>query len=213
MKWLLIALTLAATPAVAGPNGSIVVIDGDTFDIGGERVRIYGIDAPEKAQTCTRPGGAVWNCGRWVEEAVRARYTGKGARCEALDRDRHDRIVAQCSVDGQDLGAALVSAGFATAFRRYSSDYIDVEKEAMVAGRGIFGSEMTAPQSFRNAVSPAQSAPQDCVIKGNISSGGRIFHMPGQEHYDRTRINTARGEHWFCSEAEARAAGWRKARR
>lgn len=44
-------------------------------------------------------------------------------------------------------------------------------------------------------------------------SGERIYHVPGQIYYDVTRVNLVRGEHWFCSEGEARAAGWRKARR
>ena len=52
-----------------------------------------------------------------------------------------------------------------------------------------------------------------CAIKGNISQNGRIYHMPGQADYARTRIAESRGERWFCSEAEARAAGWRRARR
>jgi hypothetical protein len=54
-----------------------------------------------------------------------------------------------------------------------------------------------------------------CNIKGNISinSGERIYHVPGQEYYDETRITTSKGERWFCSEQEARAAGWRRAKR
>ncbi|CAN7578038.1 sunset domain-containing protein [Mesorhizobium sp. LjNodule214] len=54
-----------------------------------------------------------------------------------------------------------------------------------------------------------------CEIKGNISinTGERIYHVPGQEHYWETKISPQYGERWFCSEAEARAAGWRKARR
>jgi hypothetical protein len=53
-----------------------------------------------------------------------------------------------------------------------------------------------------------------CGIKGNISvrTGERIYHLPGQKYYFMTRINWLRGERWFCSEADARAAGWRKAR-
>ncbi|MEO1788306.1 MAG: thermonuclease family protein [Pseudomonadota bacterium] len=213
MKWVLIVFLGLATPVAANPSGPIRVIDGDTLDVGSTRVRLHGIDAPEANQTCMRPDGAVWACGRWVEEQARGLYEGKRARCEALDRDRYGRVVARCQVRGKDLGAALVSAGLATAFRRYSSDYVDIEKEAVVAGRGIFGSEMTAPQAFRNAQAPVSAAPEGCAIKGNISSGGHIYHMPGQEHYARTQINTARGERWFCSEAEARAAGWRRARR
>ncbi|MGX5830110.1 sunset domain-containing protein [Mesorhizobium sp. 43Arga] len=54
-----------------------------------------------------------------------------------------------------------------------------------------------------------------CTIKGNISinTGERIYHVPGQEHYWETRISPQYGERWFCTEEEARAAGWRKARR
>jgi hypothetical protein len=55
---------------------------------------------------------------------------------------------------------------------------------------------------------------KDCNIKGNITieTGERIFHVPGQEYYSATKISPQYGERWFCSEAEAWAAGWRKAR-
>jgi hypothetical protein len=54
-----------------------------------------------------------------------------------------------------------------------------------------------------------------CDIKGNVSinTGERIYHVRGQEHYDETIISPQYGERWFCSESEAHAAGWRKARR
>ncbi|MCP1843668.1 hypothetical protein ACVIHI_003413 [Bradyrhizobium sp. USDA 4524] len=52
-----------------------------------------------------------------------------------------------------------------------------------------------------------------CTIKGNLSAGGeRIYHLQGQMYYSQTRINWLRGERWFCSEASALAAGWRRAR-
>jgi hypothetical protein len=54
--------------------------------------------------------------------------------------------------------------------------------------------------------------PDGCLIKGNVSANGnRIYHMPGSRSYDETRIDTRTGERWFCNEAEARAAGWRRA--
>jgi hypothetical protein len=58
----------------------------------------------------------------------------------------------------------------------------------------------------------SDTAAKSCRIKGNISGNGRIYHMPGQKYYGATKINAAKGERWFCSEAESRAAGWRKAR-
>ena len=52
-----------------------------------------------------------------------------------------------------------------------------------------------------------------CNIKGNVSTQGeRIYHVPGDKYYDETRISASHGERWFCSEEEARAAGWRRAR-
>ncbi len=57
--------------------------------------------------------------------------------------------------------------------------------------------------------------PGACTIKGNISvsTGERIYHVPGGEYYGPTKINITKGERWFCTEAEAQAAGWRRSRR
>ncbi|MBT8475582.1 MAG: thermonuclease family protein, partial [Alphaproteobacteria bacterium] len=70
-------LSVIGVPVYAGPNGRITVVDGDTIDVGGTRVRLFGIDAPEGDQTCTRPDGAVWACGTWATAQVRALYQGK----------------------------------------------------------------------------------------------------------------------------------------
>lgn len=64
------------------------------------------------------------------------------------------------------------------------------------------------------AVSAATAGENDaCDIKGNVNTQGeRIYHVPGQRYYDKTVISASHGEQWFCSEAEARAAGWRKSK-
>lgn len=206
---------LVAAPALAGPEGRIRVIDADTIRVGDETVRLFGIDAPETDQTCTRPGGEAWDCGLWAAQEVRARYEGGRAVCQTLDRDRYGRTVARCAANGGDMGEAIVKAGLATAYQRYSMDYVETEKAAVVAGRGIFAGGVETPSDYRAAqrAASAQPIPDDCPIKGNISRSGRIYHAPGQADYDATRIDETRGERWFCSEAEAVAAGWRKARR
>jgi hypothetical protein len=77
-----------------------------------------------------------------------------------------------------------------------------------VAG-GFFGYSHVSPLLGLSGASASS-----CNIKGNISSGGeRIYHVPGQKYYGGTSISARRGERWFCSEAEAREAGWRRARR
>jgi endonuclease YncB( thermonuclease family) len=215
---LAVALLSASFVMADTPNGKIRVIDGDTLDVGGTRIRLYGIDAPEADQTCETAQGQSWACGAWVSREVRARYQGKTAHCTALDTDRYGRIVARCSVGGQDMAAALVAEGLAFAYRRYAMDYDLIEKQAAAADRGIWAMQVQNPAAYRQQQRAASAAPQqaagDCTIKGNISAKGeRIYHRPGQEDYARTQINTGKGERWFCSPREAEAAGWRAARR
>ncbi|WP_439155673.1 thermonuclease family protein [Yoonia sp.] len=209
--FLFLALFLA-TGSFAAPGGVLRVIDADTFDIGGVRVRLFGVDAPEMGQPCAS-GGQKWDCGRWARDVVRDRFEGQRARCTQQDIDRYGRVVATCDVGGVDLGAALVSDGIAWAYRRYSSKYDLDEKAAAVAGRGLWGFDVERPADYRAGQAAARNAPEtDCVIKGNISKSGRIYHVPGGRDYDRTAINPSRGERWFCSRSEAEAAGWRATR-
>jgi hypothetical protein len=113
------------------------------------------------------------------------------------------------------MGRELVSEGLAFAYRRYSMDYDLVEKQAAVNGRGLHGNQIQSPAQFRKTRAVGRTPSSNkCVIKGNISSKGeRIFHVPGQKHYERTGIREDRGERWFCTREEALAAGWRPARR
>jgi len=216
----LFALTLTLSFGAAsaqGISGAVRVIDGDTFDVGDTRVRLHGIDALEAAQTCETEGGQPWACGDWTTRQVRDRYQGAQARCEALDRDRYDRVVARCFVGGADVGRMLVQEGLAFAYRKYAMDYDLDEKAAFVAERGIHGFKTISPARYRvtrrSKPAPAR-ADGSCEIKGNISAKGtKIYHLPGQSFYEKTRINTRSGERWFCSEAEARGAGWRRAQR
>ncbi|MDQ0319656.1 hypothetical protein QO002_001794 [Pararhizobium capsulatum DSM 1112] len=80
---------------------------------------------------------------------------------------------------------------------------------------GVVALGIAGYYSVGDLFSSVAAMTQGCEIKGNISinSGEKIFHTPGQEDYDQTRISPEYGERWFCSEAEARAAGWRKAGR
>lgn len=202
-----------------GFGGTVRVVDGDTLEVGGVRVRLHGVDAPELGQVCTNPDGARWDCGTWVADRLRARLRGRDLRCRALETDRYGRTVATCTLAGEDLGRKLVQDGMALAYRKYSMAYDLDEKGAVVAGRGLHGYLMARPEDHRRAVHGSRfggtAAPDPaCAIKGNISSKGRrIYHMPGQADYDRTVIRPETGERWFCDEAGARAAGWRRARR
>ncbi|MEP5091543.1 MAG: thermonuclease family protein [Paracoccaceae bacterium] len=195
--------------------GRINVIDADTFDVGITRVRVFGIDAPEADQFCVTEQGVKWLCGEWVTEEVRTRFQGRRAVCEQLDLDRYDRVVARCRVDGIDIGRELVASGLAFAYRKYAMDYDLDEKVAAVNDRGLHASQVQSPAQFRKSRGKGRIPPDPkCDIKGNISSKGvKIYHTPGQVDYERTGINLAKGERWFCSDSDAKQAGWRQAKR
>ncbi len=218
----LFVLILAGT-AHADVRGAARVIDGDTLDVAGTTVRIEGIDAPELDQRCEGPG-EDWACGAWSRDRMVALIAGREVICAGDVQDRYDRLVARCRAGQGDLGAEMVRDGAALAYRRYSHAYIRDERAAHSAGRGVWqhgGRYVTRPADYRatrRTGGQADGAPEtpprvDCAIKGNISSSGQIYHLPGQRDYARTRIDTTRGERWFCTEEQARAAGCRPARR
>ncbi|MEO0937963.1 MAG: thermonuclease family protein [Pseudomonadota bacterium] len=207
-------LCFAGLPALADISGPIRVIDADTIDVGGQRVRLYGIDAPEIDQTCATEHGVAYHCGQWVRQKVAERFQHRIARCTALTIDRYGRRVATCDVGGADMGQVLVQEGWAFAYRRYSMAYDLDEKGAAIRDAGLHALRVQSPAQFRTTRAKGRiPIDPNCVIKGNISQYGRIFHVPGQEFYEQTGIDLSRGERWFCSAAEARDAGWRAARR
>ncbi|WP_245731488.1 thermonuclease family protein [Loktanella fryxellensis] len=176
-------------------------------------IRMHGIDAPESAQLCLTPHGDTLACGDVASAALRAMTDGHDLACTAVDVDRYGRTVAQCrTVDG-DLGRRMVAAGYALAYRRYSTAYVGEEDRARASRAGLWATEMQDPAAVRAAGAATDATPGSCAIKGNISGNGRIYHSPGQAFYDDTQIDVDRGERWFCSPQEAVAAGWRPARR
>ena len=212
----LATLLLPALPALAGPEGRLGVIDGDTITVAGQTVRLFGIDAPEAGQLCTDAEGSPWPCGAWSADQVAALFEGTRVRCETIDTDRYGRIVGRCRAGGTDIAETIVAAGLALAYRDYSWDYDLAEKSAAVAGLGLWAGTFDQPADWRAARRDINPDPRPvtggCTIKGNISGAGRIYHQPHNRDYADTRIDTSRGERWFCTPAEAEAAGWRPAR-
>lgn len=213
---LVIALSLSGAAAAATLTGSAEVIDGDTLSIGAVVVRINGIDAAELGQSCALPRGGNWNCSEVAVDRLAELTAGKELVCDALGNDPYGRIIATCFADGVDVGAHLVGEGLAWAFVRYSDVYVDIEGRARAAGIGVWQAETQTPWYYRadrwERAAEASLRP-GCPIKGNIAQDGeRIYHTPWSPWYGRTRIDVAKGERWFCDEAEAVAAGWRAAR-
>ena len=147
----LCAFLVTSLPAHASDLvGRASVIDGDTLEIHGERIRIEGIDAPESRQTChDRATAADVRCGQraalWLSDLI-----GAGTvTCVEVGRDRYKRVLAHCSVAGQDVGASMVEAGWALAYVRYSREYEAQEAKAREAKSGIWQWEFVAPWDWR----------------------------------------------------------------
>lgn len=130
-------------PALAGKTR---VIDGDTLEVAGVRVRLWGIDAPEKRQVC-RSGRKTWSCGGLAEAALRSRSAG--LRCEEKGKDRYGRVLGVCFEGPDDINAWLVSEGWALAYRRFAQAYAAQETEARTGKRGIHRGEFVAPWDWR----------------------------------------------------------------
>jgi endonuclease YncB( thermonuclease family) len=195
--------------SVAASN--VRVVDGDTIKLSGITYRLHGIDAPEAGQKCAKENGKTWQCGKSAIAALEALAFSGTMECETKGTDSYNRVIGVCLVDGKDINAAMVSSGYAWAFREYSKDYIAQEGEARSARRGIWQSETQTAKDYRadKWKVGVQKAPHGCPIKGNISQNGRIYHAPWSPWYSRTKVTVNKGERWFCSEAEALKAGWR----
>lgn len=216
MALLAAAATALGTAADGdGHSGVARIVDGDTLVLDGDRrIRLFGIDAPEAGQACGRADGTPYDCGAVATARLADLAEGRTIVCEERDRDRYGRIVGICRVGGRDLNAVLVSEGLAFAYRDYSTLYVPEERTARLARRGVFAGTASPPWEHRAAqrVDTAQAGPNGCTIKGNVGrSGRRLYHTPASPSFAATRIDPRRGERWFCSEAEARAAGFARA--
>ena len=210
---------ICLSQSLLSENVSLQVIDGDTLKIGEKRFRIFGIDTPEKNQTCTT-NNRQWACGLVATSELIKLVAGKTVVCKKRDVDRYKRIVAVCLTDNGDVGKAMVASGWALAYRQYSLDYVKDEEKAKSEKLGLWSSQFVEPWRWRKESgtlekeAAASSSNPECLIKGNISSNGsRIYHPPGGAYYSRTKIDLSRGERWFCSAIEAEKAGWRASMR
>jgi endonuclease YncB( thermonuclease family) len=229
---LLFAVVLATTlgqvrEAFAEPLvGRASVVDGDTIDIHGERIRFNGVDAPESRQLCQDAKGQDYRCGQVSATALdRFLAQSRPTTCNFIERDRYGRFVGDCyRADGQSVAGWLVRNGHAMDWPRYSDGAFAADQaSAQASGLGIWAGRFQQPWDWRAAQHETTSIPIQplvgtseevgCKIKGNISkTGDRIYHMPGQKYYAQTVISEISGERWFCSEADARGAGWRKSK-
>ena len=133
-----------------GLSGVPRIIDADTLEVAGQKVRLQGIDAPESAQTCRLTGGQRYQCGKQATEALRIRLGQGAVRCTIESRDRYGRGLGTCyTADGVNVNAWLVRHGHALAYRRYSTKYVPQEDQARAGRTGIWAGEFIEPWNWR----------------------------------------------------------------
>jgi endonuclease YncB( thermonuclease family) len=156
--WLNIGLLAAATVLAIWLNGADApadfgdltgpvthVVDGDTLDLAGRRIRLADLDAPERDQTCGRSDGGTWSCGRSASAALADATKGKSLTCTARDIDRYHRTVARCRTPEGDLGSLMVSKGLAIGLGGYAAE----QTAARAARSGIWQGDFIMPAEWR----------------------------------------------------------------
>lgn len=126
------------------------VIDTDTLELQGERVRLWDIQAPERREYCIRKGAAAFRCDDVGKAFVEA-LVASGVTCTPQKRDKYGRVVAACvTAAGEDVSTRIVQAGYALAYRRFTKHQVSAEDSARAAGAGWWSCEVTAPERWES---------------------------------------------------------------
>lgn len=161
---IILSLALPPTPSVAQDvSGPARVSDGDTLNLTGVVVRLYGIDAPELKQTCMSGDGG-WACGREAADKLAALVEGQTVRCEQRDIDDYGRSVAMCRVGQIDLSAAIVDAGLAVALPKFTAAYVPNEARARERRLGLWGGTFQMPADYRATNSAPRQPPARALV-------------------------------------------------
>lgn len=166
----LTAFVFLASTAVALPDdmaGQASIIDGDTLEIHGTRIRLWGIDAPESSQLCRGEDSLQYRCGAKAANDLDAFIARRPVNCLPISLDQYGRTVATCSVGGADLGDWLVRNGLALDWPEYSKrKYGAAQREAEQAGRGIWVGSYVEPWLYRVCIR-ASGSPTNCSDDAN----------------------------------------------
>ncbi len=130
-------------------DNSIRIIDGDTIILNSEKIRFYGIDTPEKKQKCKDRNGLSYPCGEFATNELKKIISSGQLFCKKRATDRYGRSISICYVNGVDINSLMVKNGWALAYRKYSKDYIDEEKEAKDKKMGMWAGKFIAPWRWR----------------------------------------------------------------
>ena len=143
-------VVLASPGKAESIAGRASIIDADTLEVHGERIRILDVDAPESRQPCTRPDGSEWRCGQQAALALADWIGARTVTCETTKKDRYKRWLAHCSVGGEDVATWLAANGWGVPYRRCKCEAVrEASARAKAEMRGIWNSVFSDPWEWR----------------------------------------------------------------
>ncbi len=196
-----------------GLSGRATAITGDMLQLNGRDIRLAGIAAPEANQPCLTASGRRWNCQISAKRALERTLRGKSVACEASGEDASGVTFATCKIGDEDVARALVRDGHVFAANSIFSSYKAEEEPARAEKKGLWQGETVHPDTWRERVweEAKRTAPDGCPIKGVVTSSARTYAMPWSSAYSGSRFRATKAQQWFCSEDDARAAGFKAA--
>ena len=157
IRFIIIFLIFVSNVTAEEISGTAKIIDGDTIKISNKKIRLHGIDAPEKKQTCKKPYLTIsvfsftksYLCGQVSTNKLTKKINNQIIKCKIKDVDRYKRLIGECYKRNQNLNSWLVSNGYAVAYRKYSKKYISDEMNAKNNKLGIWQGKFEMPWDFR----------------------------------------------------------------
>ena len=138
-------------------SGKAKVIDGDTIRIDMKKIRLFGIDAPEKKQQCRRSSlsisfltfGKDYPCGQISADRLRKKINDKLVICKYSSKDRYKRFIAECFLNKTNINAWMVQTGHAVAYKKYSKKFVAQEIFAKKEKLGLWSGTFEMPWNWR----------------------------------------------------------------
>lgn len=192
-------------------RGRVRVVSADALRVGGSLVRLAGVEAPAEDQPCLKANGRRVKCAAAARSAVSAMLSGRTIACTVTREDNDGNVFAECNADGDNVNAEVVRSGYAFAANdSYFGSLSGEEATAKSAKAGLWEGEVDRPAAWRDKSwdDAKRDAPDGCPIKGTVRSASKVYVLPWSPDYRRAKVRSDRGGRWFCSEDEARAAGF-----
>lgn len=214
----------------------VSVTDGDTINIdyNGKTtpIRLIGVDTPETVDPRTEVQCYGPEASNYLESLLSGKYVTIESDPTQDNSDKYGRLLRYVYLNHNDVGTMVIANGYGKEYTynlpyENQSNYKTAESLAKQNSKGLWSPNACSTDSQAEQAEqaeqpeqpatpqpePAQPQTVQCLIKGNINNKGvKIYHMPGQQYYEKTIITESKGERWFCTVDEAKAAGWRKSK-